>query len=257
MALTCKTSNYLIFMMIIGLICLHPGPSSGEEWGKIMSSPAKTNIRAKRSIDAGITGQLKAGDRVSADFLQDGWYAVFAPDEQERLESKARGYVYASRLLPVPSTAAGKHKDRGSGKVSEKTAVAPASREEQPLMLKNITFKFEPAGHEKVFIDFNRDVVPEISSIEGNDPRIVIDIKNVLSVRQGLARIKVQGKLIRQIRSALDRTSHRLRIVLDLAPLRNFEVEPAYYKAEKMYVLDISETVADSGPRSQRSGAGK
>ena len=243
--------------MIIGLICLHPGPVSGEEWGRIMSAPAKTNIRAKRSIDARITGQLRGGERIRADFLKDGWYAVFAPDAQERIEAKARGYVYAARLTAVPIPAASKNTDQRSGKVSEKTAVAPASREEQPLMLKNITFKFEPAGHEKVFIDFNRDVVPEISSIEGNDPRIVIDIKNVLSVRQGLARIKVQGKLIRQIRSALDRSSHRLRIVLDLMPSRNFEVEPAYYKAEKMYVLDISETVADSGPRSQRSGAGK
>jgi hypothetical protein len=231
--------------MIAGLICIYPGPGLGQEWGKLMSVPAKTNIRADRSIQSGITGQLKAGDQVRADFLKDGWYAVFALDEQERLETKARGYVYATRLAAVPSPVANEHKDGRNGRVSEKTAVAPADQEKQPLTLKNITFKFEPAGHEKVFIDFNRDVIPEIFSIEGNDPRIVLDLKNVRSVRQGLTRIKVQGKLIRQIRSALDRQSHRLRIVVDLAASKSYDVEPAYYKAEKMYVLDISETAAD------------
>jgi hypothetical protein len=252
MALTCKVLNNLIFTMIIGLIFLHPVPSSGQEWGKIMSAPAKTNIRANRSIQARITGQLQAGDQIRADFLEDGWYAVFALDQQERLEAKARGYVYASRLAAVPTLAASKNTDRTSGNVSEKTPMAPASQEEPPLMLKNIAFQFEPAGHEKVFIDFNRDVIPKIFSIEGNDPRIVIDIKNVLSVRQGLTRIKVQGKLIRQIRTALDRPSHRLRIVVDLAPTRSYEVEPAYYKAEKMYVLDISETAANHKDKKQK-----
>ncbi len=252
MALAYKILKYYIFTMIIGLICIHPGSGFGREWGTIMSAPAKTNIRANRSIQAKITGQLQAGDQIRADFLKDGWYAVFALDQQERFEAKARGYVYASRLAAVPTPAASKTSDRISGKVSEKKLLSPASQEEPPLMLKNIAFQFEPAGHEKVFLYFNRDVNPEILSIEGNDPRIVIDIKNVQSIRQGLTRIKVQGKLIRQIRSTLDRPSHRLRIVVDLALSRSYEVEPTYYKAEKMYVLDISETTVNHKDKKQK-----
>jgi hypothetical protein len=73
----------------------------------------------------------------------------------------------------------------------------------------------------------------------------VIDIKNVSSVRKGLTRINVRGKLIRQIRSSLDHASRQLRIVVDLSPSISYEVDPAFYRAEKIYVLDISAAPVD------------
>ena len=140
-------------------------------------------------------------------------------------------------LHPAP----GPGQEQKAGSISEKTRTAATSRKEPPLLVRNIYVKFEPAGHEKVFIDFSREAAPEISSIGGKDPRIVVDIKNVLSIRQGIKKIDVQGKLIRQIRSNLDLASRRLRIVVDLAPSRNCEVEPVFYKTEKIYMIDISE----------------
>lgn len=144
-------------------------------------------------------------------------------------------------LHPAP----GPGQEWGKITTATETRTAANSRKEPPLLVRNIYVKFEPAGHEKVFIDFNRDVTPEISSIGGKDPRIVIDIKNVLSIRQGIKRIEVQGKLIRQVRSNLDHASRRLRIVVDLAPSRNYDVDPVFYKAEKIYMLDISEAPVD------------
>ncbi|MBA4397531.1 MAG: hypothetical protein C0394_09145 [Syntrophus sp. (in: bacteria)] len=251
MARICKILKNIIFTLVAGSILLHPASVNGKEWGKIMSAPEKTNIRAARSINAKITGRLDAGDRVRADFLKDGWYAVFAPDEKKRVKSRARGYVYAPRLAAVPVPAASKKTEQKTESLSQKTQTAPPSPsapdspKEPPLEIKNITVKFEPAGHEKIFIDFSRDVAPELFSIEGKAPRIVIDIKNVSSVRKGLTRIDVPGKLIRQIRSSLDHASRQLRIVVDLSPSISYEVEPIFYKAEKIYMLDISEAPAD------------
>jgi hypothetical protein len=144
-------------------------------------------------------------------------------------------------LHPAP----GSGQDQKADNVSEEARTATASRKEPPLLVRNIYVKFEPVGHEKVFIDFSREAAPEISSIGGKDPRIVVDIKNVLSIRQGIKKIEVKGKLIRQVRSNLDLASRRLRIVVDLAPSRNYEVEPVFYKAEKIYVLNISEAPVD------------
>jgi hypothetical protein len=132
-------------------------------------------------------------------------------------------------------------KDQKAVNVSGQMQMGATSGKEAPLMLRNISVKFEPAGHEKVFMEFNRDVTPDISSIRGKDPRIVIDIKNVLSIRQGLKIIEVQGKLVRQIRSNLDHASRQLRIVVDLAPSRHYDIEPVFYKAEKIYMIDITE----------------
>ena len=144
-------------------------------------------------------------------------------------------------LHPAP----GPGQDQKAGGVSGEARTAANSRKEPPLLVRNIYVKFEPAGHEKVFIDFSREVAPEISSIGGKDPRIVVDIKNVLSIRQGIKKIEVKGKLIRQVRSNLDLASRRLRIVVDLAPSRNYEVEPVFYKAEKLYMVDISQAPVD------------
>lgn len=247
MARICKILKNSILTLVTGMILLHPVSGTGQEWGRIMSATEKANIRAARSIEAKITGQLNAGDRVRADSLKDGWYAVFAPDELKRNESGARGYVFAQRLtaVPVPVPAASRITDRKTESLAQTSQGAPASPKEPPLEVKNIAVKFEPAGHEKVFIDFNRDVAPELFSIEGKDPRIVIDIKNVSSVRKGLTRINVRGKLIRQIRSSLDHASRQLRIVVDLSPSISYEVDPAFYRAEKIYVLDISAAPVD------------
>jgi hypothetical protein len=142
-------------------------------------------------------------------------------------------------ILLHPVSGAGQ--DQKTESPAQESRTAQTSIKEPPLEVTNIAIKFEPAGHEKVFIDFNRDVTPELFSIEGKDPRIVIDIKNVSSVRKGLSRIQVRGKLIRQIRSNLDHASRQLRIVVDLSPSIRYDAEPAFYRAEKIYVLDISE----------------
>jgi hypothetical protein len=129
---------------------------------------------------------------------------------------------------------------------------AVAADKVEPLMLRNISAKFGPVGHEKIFIEFSRDVAPEsvasylsVSSIAGKDPRIVIDTKNVLSARQGLKRIEVQGRLVRQVRSNLDHASRRLRIVVDLVPSKHYDVKQVFYKAENTYMLDITEITTE------------
>lgn len=308
--------KYLCLILIFGSVPLVASPTAARDWGQLMVAPEKTNIRSDRSPRAKITGQLEAGERIRADFLKNGWYAVFDSKEKRRQERRARGYVYAPRLLAVASPARkllkkavtvpaqARHGKPASGKkpkagteTSRSTAgsasediqaekqiapeqaiptpapvpePAPATgrvtaqaslrepdatpqRENTPSFhpeagatIKNISVKFGPAGHERVFVDFNQDVTPEIFSIEGEKPRIVLDISNVQSVRPGLTRIKTRGRLIRQIRSSLDAVSRRMRIVVDLAPAMNYKVEPAFYKLEKIYLLDISEASSDA-----------
>jgi hypothetical protein len=258
-------------VICLGLLLASPVDVEGREWGKLMFVPEQTNVRVAPSLESKIKGQLKAGECVRVDFHENGWYAVFDPDETKRLKSKAKGYVYAARLVAAPASEAAAEpvkadkeqttietakpapeiKDQkppsplsGSQKPPRQDK-KPASRPESALSVKNISVKFESGGHEKIFIDLNQETTPEISAIEGEKPRVVIDIKNVRSIRKGLTLIKVDGKLIRQIRTNLDPASRRLRIVADLAPAIHYNVEPAFYKAEKIFALDIQELPAD------------
>ena len=213
---------FILFLWLsLGFFLYIPAPGVAQTWVTVMSVQAKTNIRADRSMKSRITGELKAGEKIRADFLKNDWYAVFNPNEKNRNEAKALGYVHTLNLSPPVSPLAGM----------------------EAILIKNMTFKKEKEGHEKFLIEFNRFNEPKIFSIDGKKPRIVIDIHNVSSVRSGLSRIDVNGTLIKQIRTALDRKTNGMRIVIDVEANRNYEVDQTFYKAENIFVVDISEDI--------------
>jgi hypothetical protein len=215
-----KMSSLFLWLFLSLFLCLS-APVYAQNWGTIMEVQNKTKIRSDRSMKARIAGELKAGEKIRADFLKNEWYAVFDLNEKNRDESRARGYIHALNLS-VPTA-------------------LPATGE--AVAVKSLTFKKERDGHERVLIEFSRFNTPKIFSIEGKNPRIVIDIDNVLSVRKGLSKVSADGKLVKQIRSALDRKTNSMRIVIDVGENRNYEVDQTYYKTENIYAIDISEEI--------------
>lgn len=221
-------------LLSLWLILLIPAHAAAQDWGTSLSSRSKINIRAERSLNAEIRGTLKAGETVKADFLKNGWYAVFRPDEKIRDEARALGYVRSLRLTapaPLPKKAE---------VPAEKNILPVKDADTNTVVVKNIAFKREANGREKVLIEFNRFNSPRIFGIDGTNPRVVIDVDNVSSAKRGLARIPAGGKLVRQIRTALDRTTHAMRIVIDVEPNLNYNVDQTYYKAENIYAVEIS-----------------
>jgi len=231
--------NVLLF---VGMICLLiPLPACAKGWGLIMIAPEKTNIRAERTIDSKLKGSLEAGQKIKADFPRDDWYAVFPLNQKVRRESKALGYVYAPRLqalntgIDVPK----KLNTQENGTIdSDKIRNVAA---DQKSVVKDIFVKMEPEEHERVFIVLNRFDIPRTSVIKGTKPRVVVDFKNVSSVREGLANLEVSCKYIRRIRSSLEPPKHTFRVVLDLAANKDYSVTQAFYKSDNTYVLDLSE----------------
>ena len=91
---------------------------------------------------------------------------------------------------------------------------------------------------EKVFITLNNFSTPEILTLEGDKPRIVIDIKNVSSWNKHY-RTPINGNLIKQIRTYLHRDTGKLRIVLDLNPFENYFIDRICYKTENIYCIEV------------------
>jgi hypothetical protein len=205
-----------------------------------MYPKAKANIRAKRSAASRWKGQLKEGQPVKVDFLQDGWYAAFPVTEEQRNEKKALGYVYASLL-----TAKREPDSSGStayGEKSAEDAPAESSEAESPSVdIKNIAFRITEDGKELLLIELNRFYSPAISGIEGEEPRIMLEIKNASLLKKDWAVIDTGGKFIRKIRSRMDPKTHAALIVLDMEPLKNYYVNPKFYEKDNTYSLEISE----------------
>ena len=214
--------------------------SPASEWGTIMYPKPNTNIRAKRSAASTLKGQLKTGQPVKVDFLQDSWYAVFPVTQKQRNEKRALGYVYAPFLI-----------DKRGPNSSGLTALEEKSAKDAPLKkmetenlsveVKNITFKVAGDGKELLFIEFDRFYTPTISGIEGKEPRIILEIKNASSLREDWAAINAGGNFIRQIRSSMDSQTRAALIVLDMAPEKSYFVSQSFYKKENLYILEISE----------------
>lgn len=73
-----------------------------QNWGEIRYAQTTTNIRARRTTESKVVGQLTPGQQVKVDFLVNNWYAVFNIEEIARDESRALGYVYATLLKRNP-----------------------------------------------------------------------------------------------------------------------------------------------------------
>lgn len=229
--------GFLLLVAVMGLFV--PFSAYANGWGQIMCAPEKTNIRSKRTIDSKLKGSLEAGRKVKADFLRENWYAVFPRNQKIRQESKALGYVYAPRLQ---ATNAGMNTPNAQETISvdsEKSRRDATAN--QKLVIKDITVRMEPEGHERVFFELNRSDTPRTTIITGEKPRLAVDFKNVSPPRKGLANVEVGGEYIRRIRSSHDPQTHSLRIVLDLAADKDYSVNQTFYQSENMYVLDLTE----------------
>jgi ketosteroid isomerase-like protein len=105
------------------------------------------------------------------------------------------------------------------------------------IIVKSIKYKIEK-DHEKVFIVFDQFFTPKLLTLEGDKPRIVVDIKNVASW-SGQYRTPVNGNLIKQIRTYLHRDIEKLRIVLDINPSENYLINQINYQTENIYCIEV------------------
>jgi hypothetical protein len=105
------------------------------------------------------------------------------------------------------------------------------------IIIKSIKYK-PKKNRDNVFIASNAFFMPKIFTLEGDRPRIVIDIKPVSSW-SGSYKTPVKGILIKQIRTHLDPGTKKLRVVLDLNPSENYYVNQIYYEKKHTYCIEI------------------
>jgi hypothetical protein len=234
-----QTKKWLKLIIIAGITVSIATLGIAEEWGTIMYARPKTIIREKRSMNSSIKGQLVAGQAVKTDFFKDGWYAVFPLIEKQRSEGKALGYVSTTRLYRQPA------KSPVVAPIGEKPlenrSTISDEKENTSIAVKNITYKLEDNGKEAILIEFNRFCTPAVFAIEGKSARIVLDIANVSSFRKEWTLINVGGKIIRRIRCSENPQTHKVRIVLDVEPSKNYHVQPVFSERGNIYMLEISE----------------
>ena len=118
-----------------------------QPFGEIRVADRKMAVRAGRDKDTEFKRLLPAGKRVRVDFLEDGWFAVFDPEEKVRDLSRAWGYGrdkflvpekdYAGQPLPEATEPAGKEAPaKGAQKQKNGDAVGYAVLSRQADLLR-------------------------------------------------------------------------------------------------------------------------
>jgi hypothetical protein len=151
------------------------------------------------------------------------------------------GLAYASSVIPYSGR-------KTSCRVHEEPIVASNQTDNTKIdkEVREIRVEFAEGGEEKVFFLVNGFYPPKRLALEGDRPRIACDFFGA-RLGKGIDRcIKVNGRLIQQIRTAVYQGENpKVRVVLDLVPGKNYEVEQIFYKKENLYVIIVKEERAD------------
>lgn len=117
------------------------------------------------------------------------------------------------------------------------------------LTVKKISFTRVEGGRESITFLCNQPCVPELFSIEGEDPRVVMDMKGVLLNQAKARNFNTGGRFIKRVRSYLDKQTKTLRVVLDMEPSKYYMVRPMQDQPVNTYMLSIYEAISFSEPK--------
>lgn len=114
-------------------------PTQAQAFGEVRVADRQMAVRAGRDKDTEFKRLLKAGQRVRVDFLENGWFAVFALDEKVRDLSRAWGYGrdkylvlekdYAGQPLPEPTESAAKEAPAKPAAGAKEALARPAQKQ--------------------------------------------------------------------------------------------------------------------------------
>ena len=92
---------------------------------------------------------------------------------------------------------------------------------------------------ERVCIQFSDYFLPEVKALPGDNPRVFADIPNAAPWR-GPVEIEVGGQFILKVRSHWHPDSRRMRVVLDLNPIRDYTVDQSFYVSGNIFCLKVT-----------------
>ena len=201
----------LILVMAIPGICQEP---SGNLPEKAFVRVAVGNLRSGPSMNAPISGKIYHGAQLKVMERKGAWFRV-------KRESGDVGWIHES-ILVFSST---KKNARENGKV-----------------LREVRFKQEDNGQEKVVFMLSGFYPPETFALEGDRPRIVCDFYGVRMGSGVEGPIRVGKNFVKEIRFGVYKEDiPKVRAVLDLVPGKDYAVKQFFFKEDNAYtiILDV------------------
>jgi len=92
----------------------------------------------------------------------------------------------------------------------------------------------------KVIFELNTPFSPQTMILEGEKPRVVCDFFDAGLAPDIGESIEVSNGILERIRTGMHKwPKFKVRVVLDLVPERNYEIDQSFFEKENYYVLVI------------------
>lgn len=108
--------------------------------------------------------------------------------------------------------------------------------------------KFEDTSNkgEMVLFKLNDFYPPIVFGIEKGDPRVVCDFLGATLSKDVKRIIDTGGKFVKQIRLARHKNPEKIRVVLDLVPNSNYDLQQVFFKEDNLFVIIINPFMAEA-----------
>lgn len=178
------------------------------------------NVRRGPSVKDEILFRVARGDKLQVIDQKGDWYAVHMDDDRS-------GWAHRS-LFKTPSP------------TPEKTASAIPVSDEKGMIQRIRTVVTDPK-HAQIIFELNGYYPPKIMVIEGEAPRVVCDFFSVRLAQSVKKTFPVTTDVVKRIRVGVHKDPKpKVRVVLDLNPGYNYEVEQFFFEKENYYALRIN-----------------
>jgi SH3-like domain-containing protein len=194
-------------------------------------------VRERPSRNADIMHELKNGETVSVIEIQGEWNLI-------ELKDSRLGWAHQSLFIESPreqvSTAKPETKVETIPETKSETSPEAIYNTKIVTEIKEIEYIMTPEGKEMVSFLLNGNYPPKTFSIAGKRPKVICDFFNA-RLGKGVERfLKVDGKLVHQIRIGIHKGSRpKIRVVVDLVEHDEVEIRPMFFEDDNLYTLIV------------------
>lgn len=119
---------------------------------------------------------------------------------------------------------------------------------DQPPVLESIKFDAGSNKGEMILFKLNDFYPPIVFGLEESLPRVVCDFMNTTAAQEVANVIECDGKFIKTIRVGRHSNPNKVRVVLDLVPNKNYDLQQVFFKEDNLFVIIVN-TLTETGEK--------
>ena len=137
--------------------------------------------------------------------------------------------------------------DKSSANQKHVTTPVKVTQKQSPI-LESIKFDAGSDRGEMILFKLNDFYPPIVFGLEENLPRVVCDFMNTKAAVAVPNVVKCDGKFIKAVRVGRHAKPDKVRVVLDLTPNNNYDLQQVFFKEDNLFVIIVN-TLTESAEK--------